>query len=210
MARPSTLIRLFQEESHAEDLIGGTVYANQVPTFKSREPQDPAKRLDANEGIIVRWTGNEGGIELLLGHSGLRTTDVESVQIQPRSIDHLHLYCMLASNANGDFSEQCRSFGSFGVMITDVDQFIERFKAAMTARAEEHECDISLWFGPIRYVDPSLPLDPVSDIASLTRKSTDYDYQKEFRFIIDSGEDGSGPLILQIGNLSDIAHRITV
>ncbi len=167
-------------------------------------------RLDANEGITVRWTGNEGGLELLLEHSGLRTTEVEGLQIQPRSIDHLHLYCMLASNANGDFSERCRSFGHFGVMITDVDRFIERFKAAMSAYAEKHERDVSLRFGPIRYIDPSLPLDLVSDIDSLARKSTDYDYQKEFRFIIDSGEDRSGPLILQFGDLSDIARRITL
>ena len=61
--------------------------------------------------------------------------------------------------------------------------------------------------GLVRYYDPESFHGNFRDVESIFHKQDRHSYQREFRFVVDSGFVSDSPLILEIGDLSDITRR---
>ena len=94
--------------------------------------------------------------------------------------------------------EAVMKLGDFAVWIHQPHEFVKRVKAAADKLGGEMDC---------RFVDysrrpPSLGL---KDVGLIFRKRKQYRYEREFRFSFESPQKVECPLILDVGDLSDIA-----
>lgn len=100
--------------------------------------------------------------------------------------------------------EECENLGEYGVIVTNVPEFIERVKAAVISN------NYGLNAGLVEYYDPSSFNGSFSEVESIFRKRDEYKHQKEYRFSFDTGVAGNDPLILNIGDISDITMQCKV
>ncbi len=130
-------------------------------------------------------------------------------------IDNLSVFCMYAAHSGNqetvsvesidDFREMmripedCLSFGSHAVVITNASEFLKRVKAA--ALRENYGVHGRL----VKYYDPrSFHGGSPEEIEPIFNKRDEYEHQHEYRIAI-TGVEGNGPLILDIGDISDIS-----
>ena len=97
--------------------------------------------------------------------------------------------------------ERCFELGEHAVVITDVPEFMRRFGAAIEAHRYRG------WSHLVRYYDPSSFHGHFEGIEAVFRKRSEYSYQREYRFAIDTGRAGDDPLHLDIGDIRDITKR---
>ena len=62
----------------------------------------------------------------------------------------------------------------------------------------------------VEYYDPTRFNGSFSEVESIFRKREEYKHQKEYRFSFDTGIAGTDPLILNIGDISDITMQCKV
>jgi len=134
--------------------------------------------------------------------------------------DHLNVFCIYAAHS-GEFEEiseetiddfkkqisipeECKNLGEYAVIVTNVTKFIERVKAAV--RSNNYELNAGL----VEYYDPTRFNGSFSEVESIFRKREEYKHQKEYRFSFDTGIAGTDPLILNIGDISDITMQCKV
>ena len=211
------LAKFFSDEQYAEQFLRGNLYANRLAYFRNLEGD--GNRADAYEGVgLLR-----GDIELPVSINGSQTERIviperelaEPIEVPMDWTEHVNLLCMHAGHS-GDYSdvpvgrvdqfkkeqieipEECLDFGGHAVVITDVPEFVKRVRNAV----RETE-DYRLVRGLVRYGDePSID---VSGIDTIFHKREHYKNQREYRFAIFTGSDICDPLILETGDLRDIA-----
>ena len=102
-----------------------------------------------------------------------------------------------------ELPEDCTKLGEHAVVITDVEEFLRRVRAAA------HRAGYGICRGLVKYYDPNVGTPPArSDIDSIFTKRDQYAYQKEFRIAIDTRTSGTNAMTLNIGSISDIALRL--
>ena len=85
-------------------------------------------------------------------------------------------------------------------MIKNPREFIRRVRVA--AERENYRICWRL----VKYYDPEVGTASLeSNLYSIFSKRKQYEYQKEFRFAIDTGTPGSGPITLDIGEIGGIS-----
>ena len=216
------LSKFFSEEHHAEQFVRGRLYANRLGYFRELESQ--SVRADAYEGVSLL----RGDVSLAATIDGLSTERIivpEHELAGPSEVrmdwtEHVNLICMHAAHSAGhveiDYSQfdefkrqhieipkDCLKFGDHAVLITDFLQFVKRVKAAV--QKDENCCLVG---GLIMYSD-----DPAIDITGIDTvfcKHERYKSEREYRFAILTGSDVCDPLILETGDLSDIAIRCNI
>ena len=212
------LARFFTEEKHADQFMRGSLYANRLAYFRDLEG-DPS-RSDAYEGVGLM----RGELELSAtsGAHTERTIVLERNLAAPMEFrmnwtEHINLICMNAAHSGSyanipadqvgrfkreqiEISEECLEFGGHAVLITNVRKFVKRVKCAVR-KIEGYYIDSKL----IRYSN-ELPIDPTS-VDTIFHKRDRYKNQREYRFAIFTGSEIRNPLILETGDLSDIAFR---
>ena len=62
--------------------------------------------------------------------------------------------------------------------------------------------------GLVRYYDPESFHGNFRDVESIFRKQDRPSFQREYRFVIDTALAGDAPLVLEIGDISDITRRL--
>ena len=211
------LAKFFSDEQYAEQFLRGNLYANRLAYFRSLEGD--GNRADAYEGVgLLR-----GDIELSVSINGSQTERIviperelaEPIEVRMDWTEHVNLLCMHAAHS-GDYSdvpvgrvdqfkkeqieipEECLDFGGHAVMITNVPEFMKRVRNAV----RETE-DYRLVRGLVRYDDePSID---VTEVDTIFHKREHYKHQREYRFAIFTGSVICDPLILETGDLRDIA-----
>lgn len=221
------LVKVFQEEEHADAFIRGQMFSNRLSYFKDLEGNDDG-RADENEGaIVISRTNsvinltahdpetNEVVAEITISPEDLAASPI----ITPRWYDHLNLYCMYAARSDDlkdvdpgkmdefqkqlEMPEDCVKLGEHAVVVINTTAFFERVKKA--AERERY----GLYGKLMEYYDSEVGTPPrESDLDTIFQKHEDYAYQSEFRFAIDTQTEGSNPIILDVGDISDIAIRI--
>ena len=212
------LVKFFDNEVYARDFVNGRVYANTLATFKALEGIDDSGRADRHEGTIAWLQPGHGRLEI----SGMDITDdlAGPTQIQKSWLNHLHVFCLHAvhsgsldmarvSNENIEglrqqltIPDECRALGKYAVLVNDVYEFVRRIEAA--AKVNGYSI---LARRLVRYYDPESFHGTFRDVASIFHKQDRHSYQREFRFVIDDGLVSDSPLILEIGDISDITQR---
>ena len=93
-------------------------------------------------------------------------------------------------------------FGDFAVWIHRPHEFVERVKAAAD------KLDVPMDCGFVAYGRHPMPDHGMKDVALIFRKREQYKYEREFRFAFESPQRVDGPLVLDVGDLNDIAHLL--
>ena len=96
--------------------------------------------------------------------------------------------------------EDVMKFGDFAVRIDQPHEFVERVKAA----ADKSGVDMRRGF--VNYGRIPMPSLGLRDVALIFRKREQFKYEREFRFSFESPQKVEGPLVLDVGDLSDIAN----
>ena len=97
--------------------------------------------------------------------------------------------------------DECRRLGEHAIVVNNVPEYNRRMETA----AEVNNYRMAR--GLIRYYDPESIHGNFRDVESIFRKQERHSYQGEFRFLIDKGIVSASPLILEIGDITDITRR---
>ena len=219
------LVKVFQKQEHAEAFLRGEMFANRLSYFKKIESHDG--RGDEDEGAIMPQLDD---LTLTLESSNLDTGEVDSITltaedlaapptIRPRWFDQINVFCMYAAHIGGfqgisidnlqDFKRQLEipekytKLGKHAVVITNTTEFFKRVKFAAD------RAGYGIYWKLVTYYDPEIGTPPARwDIETIFNKRKEYEYQREFRFAIDTRTEGCSHIILDVGEINDIAVRI--
>ena len=211
--------KFFSEQLHADQFMRGSLYANRLVYFRELEG-DPS-RSDTYEGVGLM----RGDLDLSATIGGSHTERITvrehelaaPMEFRMNWTEHVNLICMNAAHSGsyanipadqvGQFkreqikiSEECLAFGGHAVLITNVRQFVKRVKGAVPKIEGYH-----VYSKLVRYSNEP-PIDPTS-VDIIFHKRERYKNQREYRFAIFTGSEKRNPLILETGDLGDIAFR---
>lgn len=213
------LAKFFSEEPYAEQFMRGLLCANSLAYF--RELEGDPNRADAYEGAgLLRED-----LHLSVSIDGSQSERIiipecelaEPIEVRMNWTKHVNLFCMYAAHSGPyiniaddridqfkkeqiEIPKECFEFGEYAVLITNVPQFVKRVKDAV--RKTE---DYGLTGRLVRYGDES-SID-VTGVDTIFQKRERYKNQREYRFAVFTGSDIWNPLMLETGDLSDIAIR---
>ena len=208
------LVKFFQEERYAADFVAGKIFCNTLRTFKQMKGVGSEGRADKNEGTTA-WL-QPGLVQAELNGMDISGDLAGPLQAQMDWLNDLYVFCMFAGHT-GDLDpsnlsthnlgelrdeisipNECLQFGEYGVAVTNVTKFIERMQtAARVANYKFHR-------GLVKYYDPETFHGSFRGIEAVFRKQLHHNYQREYRFAIGTGSGSEEPVILEIGDISDI------
>ena len=214
------LVKFFDNPDYAEDFVNGRIFANSLSKFKQAENGDESGRMDRHEGT-TDWL-QPGNIRLTINDMDMSDDLAGPLQIQAGWLNHLNVFCLHAghirdsdlaslSNDNIEILRQkltmpdvCLLLGKYAVVVRNVPEFINRMESA--ARAKGYRI---LRRGLVNYYDPATSHRSFRHVESVFWKQEQYSYQREFRFVIDTGSSGELPLDdMDIGDLRDITLQL--
>ena len=212
------LVKFLTEETYLRDLLDGKIYANRLSCFKKIEESDDTGRGDRHEDVVA-WYQPDRGVLKLDGVDIMPFID-RPIEFHSKQLDHLNLFCTtygsvkdevlngLADDGSEELSNtlvvsgDLRSMGHNAVVITDIGEFIRRMKEAAGERG------FVIGHRPVDYYDPDSYHGAMSLAEALFQKQDRYRYQNEFRFVIHTQHPGREPVILEIGDIRDIAFGV--
>ena len=205
------LFKFFSCEEYRDDFLKGHLYFNSLNNFRKAETPDIFKQNDSYECCKIFQPDS---IKVFFGQQELN--DLAG----PVSIccddDVLKSYIMSFSTIRVDarkeytsledlkrdvfFSEIMIKYGEHVVMIPQAELVVERLKMAAL------KAGYSFVKGLVNYYDFSK--DNVSDEfpQNAFQKRSGFSYQREFRFLLRKKDAVDEHVILEIGDLSDIAQ----
>lgn len=207
--------KIFEREEYAKDFIKGNLYSNRLSFFRGYEEEQSANRGDKYEGVVSWYQPDRIQLEI----NRISITDLaDPVMVQMNWHDHLNVFCIYAAHT-GEFEtvseetlkdfkkqlaipEDCQNLGKYAVIVTNVSKFIERVKTAVLYKK------YGLNAGLVKYYDPTSFNGSFSEKESIFRKRDEFSHQKEYRFIFNTNIPGNDPLILNIGDISDITVQL--
>ena len=213
------LVKFFAEERYADDFVRGKIYANSLSYFKEIEESD-SNRGDRHEGVL--WWIQPDQIQLTLNDRTIPSSDFAGpLEMQSTWLSNQHVFCMYAAHScdidlRSITSEEemprlreriripndCLHFGKFAVVVTVAPEFVRRVQLAATALGYRGRR------GLVQYYDPDEFHGYFSESDAAFRKHRKYAHQQEYRFVFETPVEGDEPLILKVGDLSDVTMRI--
>jgi hypothetical protein len=193
------------------DFLDGKIYMNRLSYFRKIEEDSENNRADPKEGLSAWWQPEE----VILEVNGRRLTDFAApIEIRLNNSDNLHVFCLFAgatdasnlcdetklAEIKSDFSvsKECAELGDYYVLVHNSAAFIERMVKAVK------ESNFLGNAGLVNYYDPTDFSGEFYDRA-VFNKHNNYKHQKEYRFAVDTQTAGGDALVLNIGDIRDIA-----
>ena len=99
---------------------------------------------------------------------------------------------------------RCYAFGEHCVVLTNATEFIERVIAAF--RRDGLKC---IQLGPVEYFDDATYSGRLDTPGLGFMKRKAFEWQSEYRILVDIGRSEPSPHVLEVGDLSDIVVRLT-
>ena len=210
-------VKIYKKEEWADDLMAGRLYANRLSYFRTVEKTETnVYQGDPDEGAIVHQ--RDALSKVVLGKYDM-SDDVEQIKIQMDWMKHLNLFCVYAGHSGcfkeisqdnlAEFRRQIEipgemlKFGNCAVVIRNTLEFIGRVEDAI------RDQNFALYRGLVRYYDPDVDrVEMGHGLQPVLHKPKVFSYQKEYRFVIGTGTVGDEAVILDIGDISDIAVRM--
>lgn len=212
------LSKFFDNANHAADFMNGRLYANKLSYFQDLEEPDRATRGDPHEGIVA-W-GQPGVIKIEINGHDLSNDLAAPASLSSNRLGAFNVICMHAGYLT-DFGtpliedlhqirkrlsipEECRKFGDIAVVIKNGPEFLNRVKVA----AQRHHYREA--HGLVEYYDPLTFNGFFLGISGAFRKQEKFRPEREYRIALETGSVGTGPIILNIGHIGDIAMYSTI
>ncbi len=212
------LCKFFEKEKHAADFMVGRLYANKLSYFQRLEELEHAKRGDKHEGIIA-W-GQPGIVRIEIDGHDISNDLAGPASLSSNRLSELNVVCMHAgyfkkadNRILEDLSQirkqllvpaECKKFGQFAVVIKNGPEFLNRVKIAAQRKGyrETH--------GLVKYYDPDTFSGFFPGISGAFIKQQQFRLEREYRIVFETGSIGADAIVLDIGNLADIAMRSTL
>ena len=212
------LVKFFGKATYADDFVHGTIFANRLSWFKQAEEGSESGRMDQHEGTTILLQPGNCRIEI----NGMDMSDdlAGPVQGQMNWLNHLNLFCLHAAHS-GDLDlanlsndnietlrqqltipDKCLSLGKYAVVVKKVPEFIRRMRDSALAKG------YGIKYGLVKYYDPETFHGHFDGEEAAFRKQNRYRFQREFRFAMNSGSLGEEPLVMDIGDISDITLQL--
>ena len=213
------LVKFFEKESPAKEFVHGRIFANRLSWFKQAEDSDESGRMDRHEGTTA-WL-QPGECRVVLNGMDLSDDLAGPLQVQMDWVSDLNVFCLhaahsgdldLASLSNDNVEalqqeltipQKCLSLGKYAVVVMNVPEFINRMRSF--ARAKNYP---GIKWGLVKYYNPETFHGNIPDEEAAFWKQNHCSYQREFRFAMNSGSSGVTPLIMNIGDISDITLQL--
>lgn len=215
-------VKFFREEAHADDFIKGCLYLNRLSYFKKIEASDEDGRSDTEEAVSIWWQPHDLVINLSL--SGFGDIKIAGEDLAaPLSVafnyhEHLHALCLYTvhmpsfdetggkvhipvNQVSVEIDARCLKFGPHAVIIQAVP-FLKKFKKALQGRGQWFRDDL------VEYYDEATFHGKFDAQVAPFRKQERFRYQNEFRICVQTETCGEDPLIVDIGDISDLCVKV--
>lgn len=205
------LFKFFSCEKYRDDFLRGHLYFNSLNYFRRAEASDSFKQNDPYECCKIFQPNS---IKVFFGQQELKDLagpvsiccddDVLKSNIMCFStirFDSQKKYASLEDlKRDVLFSEKMIKYGEHVVVIPRMELFVERLEKAALKKG------YCLTKKPVNYYD--FAKDNVLDEypKNAFRKRREFSYQREFRFLLQKKDAVGKEVILEIGDLSDIAQ----
>lgn len=211
-------IKFLNEERYVDGFLDGHVYMNRLSYYKKIERNDEdANRADKHEGAFA-WL--QPGVGSLTINGQDITGDLAGpIEMYDDSLNHINVFCLYAAHSGNLDSnmladnievfkqqikvpEDCLKLGKHAVFITDPPKFLQRMKSAAESQGYQ------IGRGLVKYYDPETFHGNFPNGHAIFNKQIQYQYQREYRFGVDTGHPGDDPIILEVGDIRDITLHL--
>lgn len=183
-------------QKYVDDFLDGNMYMNTDAYFVTVDQSD-VLRADAHEGVDEAWQFKQISIQDRFGNWTPIGGAQSPLMYRYGDNESRNLLCLYMFTNKPDFKFDDRNidFGDAAVIISDLKEFLRRFKIAARDAGKQ------LLHGPVQYVNKR---DHHGQMGAF-RKFSDYEYQSEFRLVL-VGEKGEtpNPITFSIGDIRDI------
>jgi hypothetical protein len=214
------VLKVFEKLEYALAFRRGQLYMNTLAHFRGYEDTPGEQRGDSYEGA--------SGV---FQPSGLGPIKVGEIEIPPaelagpllvhrREVEMWNVFCMYSLNTGGlgegvsretladvnaklQLHEKCHGLGEHVVAVTNFLQFRDRVSAAITKSGMGGAMAL------VRYYDDETFHGPFEPNLIPFQKRKQYAHQREYRVVVHRQQRVSTPLILEIGDISDITLLTT-
>ena len=208
-------MKVYEKEQYAQDLLDGKLYLNRLSYFKKIEEELEANRNDGNEGVLGWFQPGKG--QFIINGYEIPQEDLSGpISVQLNSYNNLNVFCVHAAHS-GEFqtltqeslpafkkhlqiSDECLKLGNYAVIIRNVGEFVLRIKQAVQRNGYIVSSKLVDYYNPKEFHGSFYENDAVF------KKRDEYKHQSEYRFCINTGTIGENAIILEIGNIRDIAE----
>ena len=212
------LCKFFEKDKYASDFLKGKLYANRLSYFRNLEEPDRVRRSDQHEGIIA-W-GQPGLIRVEINGHDMSNDLVEPAALSSDRLAAFHVICMHAGHiqsVDGQsfedvtrikqrllIPEECKKFGQTTVVIKNPREFLNRIEAAAQLKSyrEAH--------GLVEYYNSGIFSGFFPGITGAFKKQERFELEREYRIVLETGNIGTDAIVLDIGDIRDIAMRSTI
>lgn len=191
----------FGNKSAIQDLFeNGTIYCNPIEYFKNLEDKF---RGDNYEGVRYIKNYPPGHFKMTISGKEIdhnfKYFNFHLKGAYEKSLGNIYsLYCLSSKNLRGDkpftIDKRIKSFGDTALLIKDNPKFLNLIEHQLEKKR------LHYIHGFVKYYNKHLYTGPID----VFNKPNEYSYQHEFRIYIKRRSDE--PLIINIGNLKDIAE----
>jgi len=200
MSHTIAMFLKFGNEKNITDLFdNGTIYLNTLQYFRTVE--DSELRGDRYEGVSSIKNYPPGDFEIPAINFKGKYINIHLKNAFDQMLGNIYsLYCISSFTIPNPFEfsidERVKGFGSHCLMVNDNVEFLNRIENALRKRNLKYHHDFISYYD--RYT--------INGDLTLFQKPQEFAYQNEFRIYVES--DIIEPLILEIGNLKNIAQII--
>lgn len=211
-------VKIFEKEQYAEDFISGKLFMNTLRHFKEYRDTAGELRGDPYEGLTAWYQPNK--INLQIGGHIVPSSEIAyPIAVHDQELLDKNAFCIYSLNSGdhesisketlGDFKraielhESCFGLGNCCVVILNAQEFKERALSAINHN------NISGKLGLVEYFDEHEYHGTFPSEKYGFHKRSFFSHQREYRLLVDAHCSLSGPLTLNIGDLSDIALLTT-
>lgn len=212
-------VKTFENASYASQFLDGLLYMNTLDYFVKLETSDSTGRGDRHEGLGAWLQPKEISFEI----NGMQIPSADlSAPVSIRQNQQLskNIFCLHAGYVGGDIrsrfntreafenqlkiSEKNVSLGMQSIVVTNVEEFILRVKAAAAAMND------SLVGRTVSYYDPNTFHGVIAEEDAPFYKQRRFEHQREYRLAINRNNQEMTAYQLNVGSLRDIAHEISI
>lgn len=213
MGKRISLFLKFGHLAHLEAIRNGFLFMQPLSYFQKNE-NDPAFRFDNHEGLQSVLQPDNVTISIGIGTEIHELKDLAGPVLINRRLGNVHAFC-LYSLSDGDYEVEDvedaegfrrivfdKSFRNFGGHVLSISppQLIERVKKLLI------EQKINARMGPVTYINETEHQSELPTEKLGFYKLSKYSHQHEYRFLVSDIGLPNEPLLLNIGDLSDISE----
>ena len=210
------LVKFFTKQKYAKEFIQGKVFANQLSAFKESDEDDLTGRVDKYEGTTALYQPDKINLEIN-GYEFSSSDLAGPVRFQMNWLNRVNIVCFHAVHVRDELKlpnlsregvailrkellvpDKCLSLGKYAVIIRNAAEFRKRMDAAIKAR----KCEFARKL--VDYYSEESFHGEFEGLKAVFSKQDDYEFQREYRYAVWNESPSAHPMIINIGDISDI------